>query len=464
MVIPTSCVKHHRSLVNAFMIFSICAIIAIPLASIGNILCMVSNGRQLFLGVLVTIEDVLMLALIPITAKFAFTYYDAVFLTTPHNLYIIVVYLAGGIWISAVKIAKPISGLLGSKFYSPNALDCSLNGTYGDILAVSESILTPFYSECAIIATGIMWEMWSSFVPKEACRLSTGVPPLIRPHKSSSPCLLRRIMPRWKLRWFRRHRGLESQRLIKNIQKERLEDCLVTTWILSAIQSTVYFATCLYFVRKYEASSSHTENLYIAWSIETAFILPFLVIYIHLRYISNPSLTPIQYHALQSKKNLGTHDVMLLLCSCGLFCQSMFRLSSAAGLLFTQYSNNPNDLALYVFAIFYSIVIMIMTWQMTSFLLRVQKYKIQSHLEMKWNLVCLINIIVTNAMQWLIESVTIEESPLPCTYFSEKTGRVVGILLNPFATLYGLHAALMAYETYKLLFKKALDEESEMHH
>ena len=101
---------------------------------------------------------------------------------------------------------------------------------------------------------------------------------------------------------------------------------------------------------------------------------------------------------------------------------------------------------------------MIMIWLMTSYLLRVQKYKIKSPLEMKWNLICLINIIVTNSMQWMVESIQIEDSPLPCQYFTEHTGQVIGILLNPFSTLYGLHAAMVAYETYKVLFKKALGD------
>ena len=456
-VIPDLSVKHHRSLVNVFMIFSIISIIGTPLSAVGNLLCILENTDDLFLAICVEMGNLVILALIPISMKFAFAYYDAIFVTTSVNLYLVVVFLAGGIWTSVLKLVKPISSLLGSPYYDPGT-PCDLNGTLANFLKNSEDTLTPIYTECAFIATCLLWEMWTSFVPRKACQLGNDIPRIIKSPTINSPILLKRIMPRLRRKIFRPPRGFENQRLFRNVQKEGLENCLFTTWVLSGIQSIAYFAGCLYFAKKYEASE-RSDDLFIAWSIEMAFILPFFIIYIHLRYISNPSLSTARYHSLQSKNNIGTHNIMLLLCSCGVFCQSIFRLSAAAGLLFTEYSTDPSDLALYILAVLYSIVIIGMTWQMTSFLMRVQKYKTQSHLEMKWNLVCLINVIVTNAMQWLIEIVVIEESPLARRYFGKVTGQVIGVLLNPFASLYGLHAAMMAYETYKTLLKRALDDD-----
>lgn len=199
------------------------------------------------------------------------------------------------------------------------------------------------------------------------------------------------------------------------------------------------------------------------WSTDIVFILPFFILHMHQSYVSRHShetFTPI------SPRKVEAHDVLLLLCSCGIFCQCIMRLVAGCGLLLSEplEPHLGHHKALSIYAIIYSLAIILMIWQMTAFLLQVQGIRMTNICEIKWVLVCLIYISVANGTRWLVESISINTWHVQCAFYGEGAGNAVGTLLEPFATLYGLHAATVAYEVYKSILQGARDQYTSVEH
>ena len=454
--------KRNRSLLNVFIIFCVFALISIPFSAIGKLMCVRESHDTLLYLVSGEIHNLVSLALIPVGMTFAVNYFDAVFVSTRQNTFTIVILLSGTIWLSVSKLIIPISILLESPLSTPGS-PCYLNGTFGNFLKYEELILMPIYSECTIIATGILWQLWMSFVPKSVCDLQSNVP-LIREFSRSIICSqLKKARMRCSLLFHKilklcRRRGEECDYLLENETHTNLKRSLNKTWLFSAITSMIYFASCVYLVRNYDDSPLNNQHLYIAWCVEMVFILPFFIFFMQLSYVSSSSGSGRQGHVYYSWRRLEEHNIVLLLCTCGIFCLSIIRMIAAAGSLFNPEAvYDPNEIALFVFAMLYSVVTSSMIWLMTSFLLRIQRQPQGNIVETKWTLVCLIYMTLTNATQWLIESIIVQRWPVHRAYFGNTAGQVIGILLDPFVTLYGLHAAMVAYEIYKTTVEKACD-------
>ena len=86
---------------------------------------------------------------------------------------------------------------------------------------------------------------------------------------------------------------------------------------------------------------------------------------------------------------------------------------------------------------------------MTSFLAIVQRQLLRRPQEVKWTLIALACSVVWNATLWLQESLELASWDELRMFYGETVGRLIGTLLEPVATLYGLHAAMVAYEAYK---------------
>ena len=89
---------------------------------------------------------------------------------------------------------------------------------------------------------------------------------------------------------------------------------------------------------------------------------------------------------------------------------------------------------------------------MTSFLFVVQHRVVQLLLETKLVLVCLVYTIVLNATNWLNSVAEVNTWIELQSYYGSNLGEVMGGLFEPFESLYGLHAAIVAYESYQDLF------------
>ena len=93
-----------------------------------------------------------------------------------------------------------------------------------------------------------------------------------------------------------------------------------------------------------------------------------------------------------------------------------------------------------------------MVWEMVSLLISIPRQKLDHSfdvLDKKRISVCLISVIVISGTQWLITSIENKSFPLERLYFGDKPGQAIGILLEPFETIFELHAAMTALELYK---------------
>ena len=101
-------------------------------------------------------------------------------------------------------------------------------------------------------------------------------------------------------------------------------------------------------------------------------------------------------------------------------------------------------------AIILSLIKVLMVWQMTIFLLRIPRQQLNQPFQRKLVLVCLINVMVISGNQWLVTSLNENETfPLEQLYFGDVAGKAIGVLLEPFGTIYGFHAVIMAFESYQ---------------
>ena len=93
----------------------------------------------------------------------------------------------------------------------------------------------------------------------------------------------------------------------------------------------------------------------------------------------------------------------------------------------------------------------VLVCQMTMFLLSISRRKSaisQDPTHKKWTAVCLITAMVVSGTQWLVASLEYKTFPLEKLYFGPRPGNAVGVVLEPFETIFRLHAAMMAYELY----------------
>ena len=166
--------KRSTSFLKIYGVLLIVTLISVTLALNSTIACFsIFQGSNVSIKISLissSVQRIILIALIPVSLQFAVHYYDAVFATTINNLFTMVIFMSGAVWISIFKIATPVSELLKSPYSNSGGL-CGLNSTKEEQRAVL--MMTPFNAESAIIALCILWHMWVSFVRRASLRLAS---------------------------------------------------------------------------------------------------------------------------------------------------------------------------------------------------------------------------------------------------------------------------------------------------
>ena len=192
-----------------------------------------------------------------------------------------------------------------------------------------------------------------------------------------------------------------------------------------------------------------SEKEYIKWCTEMACSLPVLALYHYQMFVSRSTRTFfLKDRASLFNGLIESHDKVLLLSCVGIFTVAFFRLFGAIGIL-TRGHVTGDEIALACFTIIYSTFKIYAVWLMTSFLAIVQRQLLRRPQEMKWTVIALACSVVWNATLWLQESLELASWDELRMFYGDTVGRLIGTLLEPVATLYGLHAAMVAYEAYK---------------
>ena len=355
-------------------------------------------------------------------------------------------------------VFRPIKMLLASR-YSKNetvTVFCHINGTFVDIYNHIDHMAGPFYTETSMIMLGISLQLWSSFVSKtsfnsrrnptatESCKLDISFS-----RRCSISLNFKQGLRRF-LNWIRSQNS-ENQPLISRNTSHRFSKVRFVTWIVFVTANLPYLGLSLLYVFHPSeiAGQFHENNISMSFEIAFCCSLFMLCTYAKLRektnYISYDNVDDYNW-------KLKGHEIMLIVCSYGIFTHCIMLLTAGAGNLINNGNvMSPEEHISCKIAIVYAVVKILTAWQMTVFLSRIPRQKFgnpSEHVKIKLVLVCLISVMVICGVQWLITSLENKMFLLQRLYFGDKAGKAIGILLEPFGTIYSVHAATVAYELY----------------
>ena len=443
----------HKSLLRVYNMFGILALINLPIQFLTVISCLtLTDGFGLTNVTLFTKFVFEMSVFITLASSLFFfnIYYEAVFIDVTRFSYAFVVFFATAIWMFNNVASVPIAIILDT-YYDPLE-HCEVDYKFKKFILDQEKQLTKFYAECCVVFAAIVWQMWSSILPRSSIDSRSNSLLSNNQHvlQNISYCSkvkswVRRI--REKITVFRDDRTNERQYILVDqgtSRKMRLfrNICLIILLVSSVLYCTGQFTL---YANSFDFTSSTLT--YLQWSLEISYSIPLLGLLHYQSFILNRSKrTPVKPGV---SGLLEGHDRLLLLSCGGIFAISIFRLIGAIE-MFTQVSSvGTDDIVLASYAAIYSIFRIYLFWSMTSFLLLVQRRMVQSLLETKLVLVCLLYTVALNAANWLISIAEVHACIELQSYYGSKLGEVMGGLFEPFESLYGLHAAIVAYETYQ---------------
>ena len=447
--------KPHKSIINIFLIFCVISVINVTLQIMGLFICLKENTCPILKFVLVIqlLLDISLAIAIIFGFTFFYMYYDAVFIEGGKYAYHMVIMFSACIWITLVKLVYPLNTIMG---FTDNQYDypCKASGSFGNFLRMDEILLTPFYAECGIIAAGLVWQMWTSMLPRSYVQITEPnfgtfqIAPAV-PFWSEIPARSRIFCRKLTLR--KSSYPDESEPLLVNTSGRRYALSLPRIATVLSILAGIMFIGLSEFIKHVDYTDlTDATKEYIRMSIEMAFYLPTLLLYRYQRVMCNS----FNHFSLQENISIlhglvEGHDRILFLSCVGIFTLNIFRFMGSVGLLFSVNSIPHDQVALAFFTIVYSLFRIYALWQMTSFLCVVQRQLVQSEQGIRWTIICLAYTGVLNGAQWLSDSTSIDLWVELRVFYDDTAGMIIGFLLEPIASLYGIHAAMLALEAYR---------------
>ena len=411
-----------------------------------------------------TISNVAMLLAIPLLIVFGEGFTGAIFLDSYKNLCTIALLLFWCIWQIARLLFVPIDKLLESySNYNKSNEDAMENHTGcfrdTDLFVHINHMMKPFYTESSLIFLAIILQWWNSFVPRTSITLNTNslesetrTVDLAFPWRKTFSFNVKRCVRRIQQLCHNSER--EHEALLSTNSYLRFSSCFCLTWFIVLMANLLY--VCLSFYFAFGPNHSETDSFYehaVLWSFEIVFAVSMCVLFtyrnIKQKKLGNRSIRGSGDSVIWKLKG---HEMMLLVSSHGIFCQRIFLMIAAAGILLTNHELDGETHILCTTAIVLSTVKVVMVWQMAGLLISIPRQKLDNScdvLDKKRISVCLISVIVMSGTQWLITSIENKSFPLERLYFGDNPGQALGILLEPFETIFELHAAMMALELYK---------------
>ena len=471
------CHSQNRPLIKVFWVFAFIGTLGLTIEIIRHFSCYAHGQYSAMITISFITSSGATLVVLPVILVFIEGFKYAVFLDSSKNLCFISLMLFLVFLNCTELMFKPICKIFDShpnynetnKETLVNHKTCSLNNTFGEIFRHVDHVTRPIYKEIWLIMFAIVFQFWNSFAPKTSITINSD------PLESEICTLDLSVQWRKKLcfnlkRCSRRIRHScclakrENEALLPAPSSSRFSKIFCVVWTGFLMSNVPYLGLCLYFV--YDPHNFHTstefhitdsfyENI-VLWSFENIFDISLCILFtywnIKMKKFANRSVRRSSDRVLRTK--LKGHESMFLVCSYGIFCQSIFLLTAAAGSLITNHGLAAEKRVCCIIAVVHSTVKVLMVWQMIDFLITIPRQKCDRLFDVpdkKRLTVCLITVIVVSGTQWLIASLEHKTFPLEKLYFGDNFGEAIGILLEPFETIFELHAAMVAYELYKEL-------------
>ena len=471
------CHSQNRPLIKVFWVFVFIYTIGLIIEIIRHFSCYAHGQYSAMITISFTTSSAEMLVAFPVLLVFVEGFNDAIFLDSYKNRGVIALMLFIAIWKCTELMFKPFGKLLNShqgfnetnKETLVNHKACYLNDTLGDIFRHFDHVTNPIYTEMWLIVFAIVFQFWNSFAPKTSITIESD-------QLERESCTLdlsfqwqNRLLFNLK-RCFRRTQQScclarrENEPLLPAPSSTRVSKIFSVMWTSFLMSNIPYLGLCLYFVydphtfrtsTEFHVTESFYENI-VLLSFETVFDVSLCILFtyrnITIKTFANTSARRFSDRMLRTK--LKGHEIMLHVCSYGIFCQSILLLTAAAGSLITNHGLAADKRFSCIIAVVHSTVKVLMVWQMTDFLISIPRQKCDRSFDVpdkKRLSIYLITMIVVSGTQWLIASIENKTFLLEKLYFGDNSGEAIGILLEPFETIFELHAAMVAYELYREL-------------
>ena len=465
--------SENRAIIKVFSVFCFICCTGLILETVHNVMCYAIGEYSRSSVIAYSTKNFVIICTLPTLLVFWDIFTDAVFVNSYKHLLTAAVVLSLSIWQCLARMIHPIAALLRLRYDENVTVNthCGLNNTFGHFFRNIDTILSPIYTETSIIMLGISLQLWNSFVSKisitrETTKANHEIIRICEPHFSfkcvKQIILKAKIYSTRIVNYFRcTRRRYMYEPLLSEFERSLLpfSKSLTIAWTLFISANLLYLGYSLYLIfpsSDIQVYDSFQETS-ILLSTDMLFSLFFcaLCTYEHLREKEIRRRSGIKFDNPVS--NLRSHETMLLICCIGIFCQCIFLVTAAVGILMNSQVIDRQEHISCVIGIVYSAVKILMMWQMTVFLIGIPRREFEGefhHARRKWVLICLINVMVVCGVQWIITSLTTNPFQLQRHYFGDVAGDAIWILLEPFGTLYGLHAAMMAYELYKYILTK----------
>ena len=445
----------HKSLVKIFCMLEVVLVINLLCIMIGDIVCLGYGGTDIVL-VFQCLHTFITISVHIVAAVFLCMYYDCVLPQRPKFCYFLAIALASFVWISAIKISNPTNALNNYHFYQLNN-HCKMNGTLGSFIT-NDEIMHSFFEECGIVGAAMVWQLWSNMLPLSVLQLEGRQHALItfqsyagiqgRAYSQKVLTFLKRFSNRKTL--CRGGKSSENQSLLGCDPLKKMKRQLIKYYVLIFILCVSY-SIVRFMINSGASGVSKNAKKYITWVCRMALNIPLLALLYHQAHVTTKANGFKLKRGVSILGELGSHDMILLLGCCGIFTLNILRLAGAVEIVFRAagHADRKGDhLALASFGIIYTLFELFGVWVLTSFLITVQRQAITGVQEAKWTLLCLMYILISSATQWLGIFEGTHSFTLLCHAFGKSTGKTIGLALHPLASLYPLHSAMLAYETY----------------
>ena len=454
----------NRALINVFSIFCFVCCTGLFIEIVRNFICYAHGDYSTTTIIAYSVTNFVIICTLPTVLSFVNAYTDAVFVDSYQNLFTAALLLSLSIWQCATRMIQPIGVLLRVRYDDDNGtlhFECQLNSTFGDVFKYIDHTVSPVYTEMSITMLVISLQLWNSFVSKTFITLENdqvNPVPIRSYYRKLSFKYLRELLLKLKISFGNVLAGAcrctrrKNETLIAVSTSPPFSKTVYIVWGLLIVANLPYLGFALYFAFRSMGNYYSYHEMCVLWSLDILFSLSFCVLctYEKLRKWKLSQRSGKRSDSPVTK--LRSHEMMLLICGIGIFCQCIFLLMAAAGILMNNQTVDKEMHLSCVIAIVYSTVKVLMMWQMTVFLIGIPRRQFDSEIENGANkrvLVCLVNVMVLCGIKWMILSLENNTFILQRLYFGIVAGEAIGVLLEPFGTIYGLHAVMMAYELYK---------------
>ena len=449
--------KPDRSLLVVFNLLGIVSVLNIPMQLLLVVKCLEDvelSGMAQTSTIVRLVLHLSFITLIVCALIFFNTYHDAAFRDEAVTSRFFGIIFAFCFWVCATKLVGPISDSLNA------AKDpCrELSGSLQKFLIIHNNIFSKIEAECGIIGAGIIWEMWKSVIPHHFLNVDAGKAKFV-------PFFKGQVSPSWTIwkSWTRNFRSIRRRidkgyiqqshgpEGLHQIQPSRRHSSLPLVLMLFA---SFIFGLILMTVTLVLPHVTVHSTVYVVWCLKTACVTPLIGLIFYQSFLTNASRTlRVNDYLPQRYDTLQGHEVILVVSCSSSFLLSLFRIGSAiAAITYTPHLSH-DELILACYSIVYGFFVIFHLWVTTRFLLVVQRQVLRGPAVVKWTKVCLIYVVLVNGMIWFVGVIDIHNSEGHelKIYYGQPMGKFLREIFDPLVCLFPLHAAIIAYETYKTI-------------